>query len=88
MATTKLPLDKIICGDNVETMRTFPSDCIDLVVTSPPYDNLRTYGGGTWNFKQVAAELWRLVKQLFKNITICFILRFVLEQIKLVVVVR
>jgi len=62
MATTKLPLDKIICGDNVETMRTFPSDCIDLVVTSPPYDNLRTYGGGTWNFKQVAAELWRLVK--------------------------
>jgi len=37
--------DRIICGDNCEVLSTFPADCIDLVVTSPPYDNLRTYGG-------------------------------------------
>ena len=45
-----LPLDTIICGDNVETMRGFPDACIDLVVTSPPYDNLRTYKGYTFDF--------------------------------------
>ena len=57
-----LPLDTIICGDNVETMQTFPDDCIDLVVTTPPYDNLRTYGGHDWDFEGVAAELWRVIK--------------------------
>ena len=57
-----LPLDTIICGDNVETMQTFPDGCIDLTVTSPPYDNLRTYGGHAWDFEGVAAELWRITK--------------------------
>ena len=49
-------------GDNVETLRSFPADCIDLTVTSPPYDNLRTYGGYSWDFEGVAAELWRVTK--------------------------
>ena len=49
-------------GDNVETLRTFPAGGIDLTVTSPPYDNLRTYGGHSWDFEGVAAELWRVTK--------------------------
>lgn len=57
-----MDLNKIICGDNVETLQTFPCDCIDLVVTSPPYDNLRTYGGHSWDFEGVAAQLWRVIK--------------------------
>jgi len=57
-----LPIDAIICGDNVATMATFPDACIDLVVTSPPYDNLRTYGGHSWDFEGVAQELWRVIK--------------------------
>ena len=57
-----LPVDKIICGDNVKTLKTFPDDCIDLVVTSPPYDNLRTYGGHSWDFEGVASELVRVLK--------------------------
>jgi DNA modification methylase len=32
-----LPLDQIICGDNVAVMSTFPAASVDLVVTSPPY---------------------------------------------------
>jgi site-specific DNA-methyltransferase (adenine-specific) len=32
------------------------------VVTSPPYDNLRTYGGHTWDFEGVANQLWRVIK--------------------------
>lgn len=57
-----LPLDQIICGDNCDVLGTFPRDCIDLVVTSPPYDNLRTYGGHDWHFERVALELWRVIK--------------------------
>ena len=57
-----LPLDQIILGDNCEVMRTLPSESIDLVVTSPPYDNLRTYGGHSWDFEGVANQLWRVIK--------------------------
>tara|TARA_R110000868_G_scaffold69244_2_gene204110 strand:- start:241 stop:1062 length:822 start_codon:yes stop_codon:yes gene_type:complete len=56
------PENEIICGDNVATMQTFPDACIDLVVTSPPYDNLRTYGGHSWDFEGVAQQLWRVIK--------------------------
>src|SRR5690606_4246058 len=57
-----LPLDTIICGDNCEVMRTLPSESIDLVVTSPPYDDLRAYGGHGWDFYGVAWNLKRLLK--------------------------
>lgn len=57
-----MPLDTIICGDNVEVLRTFPDECIDLTVTSPPYDNLRTYNGYSWDFEALAHELYRVTK--------------------------
>ena len=57
-----LPLDQIICGDNCEIMRQMPSESIDLVVTSPPYDDLRAYGGHSWDFYGVAWNLKRLLK--------------------------
>ncbi len=59
---SKLQTDVIICGDNCEVMRKMPSESIDLVVTSPPYDDLRTYGGHSWDFYGVAQQLWRLIK--------------------------
>jgi site-specific DNA-methyltransferase (adenine-specific) len=37
-------------------------ESIDLVVTSPPYDNLRKYNGYSFDFESVAKELWRTVK--------------------------
>lgn len=49
-------------GDNVSVMREMESESVDLVVTSPPYDNLRVYGGHGWNFADVAQELTRLLK--------------------------
>ena len=49
----ELQLNKIICGDNREVMKNFPSDSIDLVVTSPPYWGLRDYGIGP---KQLGQE--------------------------------
>lgn len=59
---SELQADAIICGDNCEVMRKMPSESIDLVVTSPPYDNLRTYGGHSWDFYGVAWNLKRLLK--------------------------
>ena len=54
--------NRIICGDNVEVMRGMPDNCIDLTVTSPPYDNLRVYKGYSFNFEEVAKELYRITK--------------------------
>ena len=55
-------LDAIVCGDNCEIMRGMPSESIDLVVTSPPYDDIRDYGGHAWDFYGVAWNLKRLLK--------------------------
>lgn len=55
-------INQIICGDNVEVMRQMPDNCIDLTVTSPPYDNLRTYNGFSFDFENVAKELYRITK--------------------------
>jgi DNA modification methylase len=35
--------NSVICGDTREALRGFPSDFFDLVITSPPYYNLREY---------------------------------------------
>ena len=53
---------KVVCSDNCEAMRLMPSESVDLVVTSPPYDNLRQYGGHGWDFYGVAWNLARLLK--------------------------
>jgi len=55
-------INEIICGDNVEVLRKFPDNSVDLTVTSPPYDNLRTYGGFEWDFEGIAKELHRVTK--------------------------
>ena len=58
----ELPLNSVVCGDNCEVMRSMPSGLVDLVVTSPPYDDLRVYGGHGWDFYGVAWNLKRLLK--------------------------
>lgn len=54
--------NEIITGDNVEILRKMPDSFVDLTVTSPPYDNLRTYNGYSWNFEALAHELYRVTK--------------------------
>jgi site-specific DNA-methyltransferase (adenine-specific) len=43
-------------------MSVIPKDSIDLVVTSPPYDDLRDYCGYTFNFDAIAIQLYRIIK--------------------------
>lgn len=52
----------IECCDNVVGLGNLPDSCIDLVVTSPPYDNLRTYKGFTWDEGGLIRELYRVMK--------------------------
>ena len=49
-------------GDCLEVLPTLEAGSIDLTVTSPPYDNLRTYDGYTFNFEGIAQELYRVTK--------------------------
>ena len=56
-------LNKVICGDCLEVMGELPDNYIDLTVTSPPYDNLRTYNGFSFDFEGIAKELFRVTKQ-------------------------
>jgi DNA modification methylase len=55
-------LNKIYCMDCLEGMKQLDDNSIDLTVTSPPYDNLRTYNGYTWDFEGVAKQLYRITK--------------------------
>lgn len=55
-------LDRVVCGDNCDVMMKLPNESIDLVVTSPPYDSLREYGGHSWDFFGVAWQLKRVLK--------------------------
>ena len=56
-------LNTLIQWDCLEVLRTFESSSINLTVTSPPYDNLRTYNGFSWDFEWVAKELYRVTKK-------------------------
>ena len=56
---------RLIHGDCLEVMADIPDGSVDLTVTSPPYDNLRTYNGNNalWGehvWRDVIAELYRL----------------------------
>lgn len=53
----------IINEDCLETMKRMSDNFIDLVVTSPPYDNLRDYNGFTFDFESIAKELYRITKE-------------------------
>lgn len=58
----EIELNKIYNEDCLETMKRMPDKSVDLVVTSPPYDNLRDYKGYAFDFESVAKELFRIIK--------------------------
>lgn len=66
-------LNQIYCGECSAMMAELPDECIDLTVTSPPYDamdeqlnlipgGLRQYNGYHLNFGGLARQLWRVTK--------------------------
>ena len=55
--------NKIYCENCLDTMARMPGNFIDLVVTSPPYDNLRDYKGYDFDFESIAKSLFRVIKK-------------------------
>jgi site-specific DNA-methyltransferase (adenine-specific) len=56
--------NKIIVGECVSVMKTFENASIDLVITSPPYDDMRKYKG---NYKCDLIEIGREVYRILKD---------------------
>ncbi len=55
--------NQIIHGDCVKELVKLPSESIDMVLTSPPYDDLREYGGCNFVFSnEICAQLYRVLK--------------------------
>jgi DNA modification methylase len=57
-----MPSAEILIGDSAKLLATRPAASVDLTVTSPPYDDLRTYKGFTFDFETIARELYRVTK--------------------------
>ena len=58
-----IELNKFYIGESVQFMKEYlPDDFVDITVTSPPYDDLRTYKGFKFNYKSMLSELYRVTK--------------------------
>ena len=59
-------IGQITNGDSAVVLSTIKSNSVDLVVTSPPYDELRDYNNDSvWDFntfKKIARQLYRVIK--------------------------
>jgi site-specific DNA-methyltransferase (adenine-specific) len=65
---TTIPFENVLInGDNRKVLDIIPQESIDLVITSPPYDDLRDYNKDLiWNFnvfKEIATKLFRVMKK-------------------------
>jgi DNA modification methylase len=69
-----MELNKVYQEDCLTTMKRMPDNLISLTVTSPPYDDLRTYNnkvkglsndynGYSFDFENIARELYRVTKE-------------------------
>ena len=56
-------INTITTGNCVELMKQMPDNSVDMCITSPPYDNLRTYKGYTFPFDEIATQLFRIIKE-------------------------
>lgn len=59
-----IELNRIYQIDCVEGMKLLPDNCVDLVVTSPPYDSIRDYKKNEWqlDLPAVGKQVSRILK--------------------------
>jgi site-specific DNA-methyltransferase (adenine-specific) len=63
MIKNMIEVNKNYNESNLETMAKMPDCFVDLTVTSPPYDGLRTYNGYSFPFEDISNELYRVTKE-------------------------
>lgn len=74
-------VNKIYCGDSLEILKTWPDEFVDMVLTSPPYFNLRDYLvegqiglEKTWQeYVGKLIEVFNEVKRVLKPAGTCFV---------------
>ena len=49
-------------ADCIDYLKQQPDNSIGFTLTSPPYDNIRSYKGYSFPFEDIAKELWRTTK--------------------------
>lgn len=54
---------KIYLGDNNVHMDSFPAKSVNMILTSPPYDDLRNYHGYVFDFERTAWNCFRILEQ-------------------------
>jgi DNA modification methylase len=60
----------IVNKDSVVALSELAPGSVHLIVTSPPYDALRTYRGESWDFTGTAVQMWRV---LVKGGVLCWV---------------
>ena len=76
-----MQINKIYQGNCLEVLKTFPNECIDMIITSPPYYALRDYGvdgqiGNESTFQEYINKLCDIfdeVKRVLKNDGTCWV---------------
>jgi site-specific DNA-methyltransferase (adenine-specific) len=57
-----MEINTIYNEDCLETMRRMEDNFVDLTITSPPYEDNRSYNGYCFDFENTAKELYRVTK--------------------------
>ena len=60
-----MEINKIYNEDCLDTIKRIPNESVDLILTSPPYDDMRTYEGNDFafhKFKKIADNLYHLIR--------------------------
>ena len=55
--------NQIYLEDNLQTLSKMSDDYYDMVITSPPYDEIRKYNGFSFDIDRLAPELYRTTKK-------------------------
>ncbi|PJC56090.1 hypothetical protein CO026_02205 [Candidatus Kaiserbacteria bacterium CG_4_9_14_0_2_um_filter_41_32] len=62
-SNSKNKVNSIHRADCVTFMKSLDENSVDLIVTSPPYDELRDYKGYSFDFENIAKEMFRVIKK-------------------------
>lgn len=66
---TNMKINSIYQGDSIETLRGFPDESVDCVITSPPYWGLRDYGNdGQIGLEKTPEEYVAKLVELFREV--------------------
>jgi site-specific DNA-methyltransferase (adenine-specific) len=64
-----MKVNQILCGHSLEILKTFSDECIDMVITSPPYWGLRDYGvSGQLGLEPTFQEYLTNLKAIFREV--------------------